>query len=96
MSLAVLRPLFLAAALLLAQIAAFAHAAEHLADEGGLPEPACEWCAAYAPFGAAAPAASPSQIAVAPQSLPGAARELPFPIPPPRIAYRAQAPPVLS
>lgn len=94
MSLAALRALFLATALLLAQLGAFAHALEHLPDAGGAPEPACEWCAAYAPLGAGAPVAAPPPIVVAPQPLPVTVREPGFLSAQPLLAYRAQAPPL--
>lgn len=88
-----LRHLFLAVVLLVAQLAAGAHAVEHAAGkEGALPAHACELCLAAHDLGSVLPgvAALPSVAAVAlvPECIVFAARSH---LPPPRA--RQGAPP---
>ncbi len=96
--LSALRVLTLALLLPVAQAGAGIHALDHLgdADHHGMPEAVCEWCAAYASQGAAAPAAAPPPLAAV-RAAAFSPALFPLPVPfPPRHAYQAQGPPVLS
>lgn len=93
---AVYRPLLLAIMLLLAQMGALFHAAGHLADQHSLPETACEWCTAFANVSATAPGTLPLLPFQALLSHSPASCQAVFQAAPLRLAYRSQAPPVLS
>ncbi|ODU45194.1 MAG: hypothetical protein ABS92_09500 [Thiobacillus sp. SCN 63-374] len=83
-------------ALLLGQVAAFAHALAHLhAHEPGLPDKVCELCVAQAQLGAAVPSAVLA-LPAAPHASGVAAPSLPAPTEPARVVARARAPPVFS
>ena len=84
--------------LLLAQFGASAHAITHLGDppEGSATAGMCEWCAAYPDvMGSVPPSAAPAIIAPSSEA-PAAAGKTFRDLPPPRLAYRSQAPPRLS
>lgn len=92
-----LRSLLFGLLLVMAQTLAAAHALGHAAgaDEGGLPSPVCEWCAAYGHLGAALPGALPTLEALpAPEHFaPRVEFQLSLPL---RLAFHAQAPPLFS
>jgi len=91
------RNLILGLLLVLAQTLAAAHAIGHGLgqDEGGAPNPVCEWCAAFGHLGAALPGGAVSlpapPIAWIATAAPGFALHLPL-----CLAYRSQAPPRIS
>jgi hypothetical protein len=83
-------------ALLLGQVAAFAHALAHLhAHEPGLPDKVCELCIAQAQLGAAVPPAVPA-LPVTPHASGVAAPSIPAPTEAAHVIACARAPPVFS
>ncbi|HZH07920.1 MAG TPA: hypothetical protein VEY69_14710 [Lautropia sp.] len=98
MNLSTIRSVLLALLLLLGQLGWSAHSLTHFhtQPDGGVPAAACEWCHAYSNLdGPAPPPAAPGSVKPPPPSQPpiltvaesGA---------PQRLAYRSQAPPLVS
>lgn len=91
------RALIFGLLLLLAQAMAAAHAIGHGVgvDQGDPATPACEWCAAFGQLGAALPGAATPEASPSTPLHCGVyvAR---FFVPPLRLAFQAQAPPLFS
>ena len=96
---AVFRSCLLAGLLVFAQLGMMAHTLSHVGDDdhGSAGHPPCQWCTAYTPLGAGAPAANASTTLILPPSADAPAGGDAAPA---RLlcaaAYRVRAPPTLS
>ncbi len=91
------RALIFGLLLLLAQAMAAAHAIGHGVgvDQGDPATPACEWCAAFGQLGAALPGAATPEASLSTPLYCGVYVASCF-VPPLRLAFQAQAPPLFS